>query len=208
MSLDKSLVMTRSLVNIEMQTTADARETGRFLRGASDDFFGHQCEAPRMSASKHRHGAPSEKPLPKPKTAAELALIERMSWILKDLDCPMRELARRAHLPAESHIGTILRSGTAKLPTLLAIAAGAHVTEDWLILGRGEPRGPTERSARYPELVQEVGKAESVIFPTVALALEPQSEQRFFAENRPLTKDGVKQWLADLGRLRRPRVTR
>ncbi|MDP3277265.1 MAG: helix-turn-helix transcriptional regulator [Deltaproteobacteria bacterium] len=68
----------------------------------------------------------------------------RIKWILSERGWSQRELSRRAGFHTDSHLGNVLRNLTrdddaAGLGTMRQIAAGAGVSERWLITGEGSP---------------------------------------------------------------------
>lgn len=67
-------------------------------------------------------------------------LAKRLRSILVEMDWTGRELARQAGLKSESHVSTILKSGDAKVGTLVKIAEAGRVRFEWLAIGVGERR--------------------------------------------------------------------
>ena len=87
-------------------------------------------------------------------------IAERIREILTSQGISERELARRAHLKSEAHVGLLLAKlqkdpEAVELRTLKAIAAGAGVSESWLISGVGDAPSPVrtvELTPRYQNI--------------------------------------------------------
>lgn len=91
-----------------------------------------------------------------------VSLLQRMREVMADTGWSAREWARRAGLPEESHVNTIMRRLRAKggddpkamdLVTATKLAQAANVSLDWLALGRGTKGGgwsPIQPDPAYP----------------------------------------------------------
>lgn len=83
-------------------------------------------------------------------------LLERIEWILRVRDIGQRELARRAKLHDERHLGVILsrlrKNPKAEIerPTLVAIARGGEVSVAWLADNQGAPEDAEQLPGSAP----------------------------------------------------------
>lgn len=84
-------------------------------------------------------------------------LLERIEWILSHRGIGQRELARRAKLADERHLGVILSrlrkkpNAEIERPTLVALATGGNVSLSWLATGTGTPDETESVPRRAPD---------------------------------------------------------
>jgi len=68
-------------------------------------------------------------------------LAERLEEIIQENHWSKRELARKAHLRAETHAAAMFKPGyDPRLSTIVALADAAKVTVQWLATGEGPKR--------------------------------------------------------------------
>ena len=124
-----------------------------------------------------------------------MGLRERIQWILTKNEWTQRELSRRAGLKSQSHVGLILKSGSAKVEALSAIADAAGVPFAWLANGEGSPEGPfvkvVDMDDRYPNRAEAVARLRGVVRPET---LDWLVSRRLQSDNED---QSVKQWMDD-----------
>jgi len=124
-----------------------------------------------------------------------VGLADRIRWILKTRGWKQRELSRRAKLKSQSHVGLILKSGSAKIEALNAIAEAAGVPFVWLANGEGTPEGPIDAvidfDDRYRNRAEAVARLRGVVRQeTIAWLVS----RRLQSDNRD---QSIKQWMDD-----------
>lgn len=84
-------------------------------------------------------------------------LPERLQWILDQRGWSQRELARRAGLKSETHVGLLMKEKTRpNAETMLRIAAAAKVRLEWLVSGEEPIERPVSRRAIISNLIHPV----------------------------------------------------
>lgn len=130
---------------------------------------------------------------------ASRPVLERMTEVLSMHRWSRREWARRAGLAEESHVGTLMRRMeddpegrlAGDIETYTRLAAAAHVSLDWLLLGRGTPHGlivEVAEDPRYPSRARVLAVAHWGGISEAAI-------RATLAHNEPETDPGAAFWM-------------